>query len=60
MALNDQLQEMRRNLEDASSKKEWAEAKLLEMQQQMQTFQAIDQTTYHQMSNQRSSRRRLS
>ena len=51
---------MRRNLEDASSKKEWAEAKLQEMTQQMQMFQSTDPSAAHQMSNQRSSRRRLS
>jgi len=42
VALDHQLQEMRRNLEDASSKKEWAEAKLQEVQQQMQVFRAND------------------
>ena len=31
MALSDQLVDMKRNFEDASSKKEWAEAKLQEM-----------------------------
>lgn len=31
LALSDQLIDMKRNFEDAASKKEWAEAKLQEM-----------------------------
>jgi len=46
-ALSEQLHGMRRNLEDASSKKEWAEAKLQEVTQQMQMFQATDQSSAH-------------
>ena len=60
-SLTDQLLEMKKNYADMSQKKEWAEAKLSEMQSQMNLFEQNDlgnqNSLVMQMSNRRLSRR---
>jgi len=60
-SLTDQLLEMKKNYTDMSQKKEWAEAKLSEMQSQMNLFEQNDlgnqNSLVMQMSNRRLSRR---
>lgn len=58
MALTEQLTELRKNYNDASSKRDWAEARLAEINSQMQSFDAPPISTM--MSGRRFSGRRAS
>ena len=55
-SLNEQLNEMRRNFDDANSKREWAEVRLKEVHSQMQLFNPVNDSL-SQLSNQRSKRK---
>lgn len=61
-ALEARLQEMKNNFEEANSKKDWVEAKLQEIEQQMILFQVNDSGTSNQLSHRsnRSQRRNIS
>lgn len=58
-SLAEQLNELRRNFDDVSCKKEWAEAKLSEVQSQIQLFGDNVPFRDSAMSGQRSGRNRL-
>lgn len=55
-ALEAQLNEMRRNFEDVSQKKEWAEAKLQEVEQQISAFLGSESATYSKSAKKRLTR----